>query len=103
LSVRQPALDLLLGAQPDKAPALAELASPVSHVDRSDPPILIYHGDQDPQMPINQSHELQGAYEKTKLDVYFDVVHGAAHGGAQFFAPERVDRAIAFLQRTIGK
>ena len=32
-------------------------------------------------MPINQSHELQGAYEKTGLDVYFDVVHGAAHGG----------------------
>jgi acetyl esterase/lipase len=102
LNVRQPALDLLLGAQPDNAKALAQLASPVTHVDRSDPPLLIFHGDQDPQMPINQSHELQGVYEKAGLNVYFDVVHGAAHGGDQFFSPERVARAVAFLRRTIG-
>ena len=102
LSVRKPALDLLLGAQPDAVTPLAELASPVMHVDRGDPPLLIFHGDQDPQMPINQSHELQGAYEKAGLDVTFDVVHGAAHGGDAFFAPDRVARAVAFLRRTIG-
>jgi dipeptidyl aminopeptidase/acylaminoacyl peptidase len=103
LSVRQPTLDLLLGAQPEQARTLAELASPVTHVDRADPPLLIFHGDQDPQMPINQSHELQGAYEKAGLDVSFDVVHGAAHGGEQFFSPDRVARAVAFLRRTIGQ
>jgi acetyl esterase/lipase len=103
LSVRRPALELLLGALPEQEPKLAALASPVNHVDRTDPPLLIFHGDQDPQMPINQSHELQGAYAKAGLDVYFDVVHGAAHGGDQFFAPERVARAIAFLRRTIGQ
>jgi acetyl esterase/lipase len=102
LNMRQPALELLLGALPDQARSLALLASPVTHVDRTDPPLLIFHGDQDPQMPINQSHELDGAYKKAGLDVYFDVVHGAAHGGDQFFAPERVARAVAFLRRTIG-
>jgi dipeptidyl aminopeptidase/acylaminoacyl peptidase len=75
----------------------------VTHVDRSDPPLLIFHGDQDPQMPINQSHELQGAYEKAGLDVFFDVVHGAAHGGDAFFSPDRSARALAFLRRTIGR
>jgi len=103
VNMRRPALELLLGATPDQVPRLAELASPVVHVDRSDPPLLIFHGDQDPQMPINQSHELQGAYEKMRLDVYFDVVHGAAHGGKQFFTPDRVTRAVAFLRRTIGQ
>jgi acetyl esterase/lipase len=102
VNMRRPALELLLGATPDQVPQLAELASPVVHVDRSDPPLLIFHGDQDPQMPINQSHELQGVYEKMGLDVYFDVLHGAAHGGNQFFAPDRVARAVAFLRRTIG-
>jgi hypothetical protein len=53
-------------------------------------------------MPINQSHELQGAYEKSGLDVDFEVVHGAAHGGEVFFSGERLDRAIDFLNRTIG-
>ncbi len=54
-------------------------------------------------MPINQSHELQGAYEKAGLDVHFDVVHGAAHGGDAFFTPDRVARAMAFLRRTVGQ
>ena len=48
LSVRKPALDLLLGAQPGDVQALARLASPVFHVDRSDPPLLLFHGDQRP-------------------------------------------------------
>lgn len=103
LSVRRPALELLLGALPDDAQRLAQLASPVTHVDRGDPPLLIFHGDQDPQMPINQSHELQGVYETMGLDVSFDVVHGAAHGGNAFFSPDRVARAMAFLRRTIGQ
>jgi acetyl esterase/lipase len=102
LDVRRPALDLLLGGQPDRAGALARLASPVLHVDRSDPPLLLLHGDRDPQMPINQSHELHGAYLKLGLVVAFDVVHGAAHGGSEFHTPERVDRSVAFLRRAMG-
>jgi acetyl esterase/lipase len=102
LGVREPALELLLGALPAQTPALAKLASPVTHVDRNDPPLFLLHGDQDPQMPINQSHELDGAYKKLRLDVTFDVVHGAAHGGDAFFAPEQLSRVVAFLRRTIG-
>ncbi len=102
LGVREPALKLLLGGLPDQVPALARLASPVFHVDRSDPPLLLFHGDQDPQMPINQAHELQGAYEKLGLDVAFVVVHGSAHGGDAFYSGPQLDRAVAFLQRTIG-
>jgi acetyl esterase/lipase len=103
LGVRKPALDLLLGGQPEDVKMLAELASPVKHVDRGDPPLLLFHGDQDPQMPINQAHEMVGAYRKAGLDVAFDVVHGAAHGGNQFYAPEHLTRALAFLERTLGK
>jgi acetyl esterase/lipase len=107
VGVRKPALQNLLGALPEENPELARLASPVMHVDKNDPPLLLLHGDQDPQMPINQSHELEGAYEKHGLDVFFDVVHGAVHGDGdrepRFFSKERVDRAVAFLRRTIGQ
>jgi acetyl esterase/lipase len=103
LSVRQPALDKLLGAQPESVPELAKLASPVLHVDRNDPPLLLLHGDQDPQMPINQSHELQGAYEKLGLDAKLIVVHGAAHAGPIFYEGEQLKAAVEFLRRTIGK
>jgi acetyl esterase/lipase len=107
VGVRKPALESLLGAAPDQVRELATLASPVFHVDKGDPPLLLFHGDQDPQMPINQSHELEGAYEALGLDVAFDVVHGAAHGDGngepKFFSRGRVDRAVAFLRRTVGR
>ena len=96
LNMRRPALDRLLGGQPDQVPDLAELASPVVHVDASDPPLLLFHGDQDPQMPINQSHELQGAYEKAGRPDVLHVLHGVAHGGEAFFAP-RYRKALLAL------
>ena len=102
LNVREPALKLLLGALPESAKELAELASPVFQVDRRDPPLLLLHGDQDPQMPINQAHELDGAYTQLGLDVSLDVVHGAAHGGDAFFSGDHLTRALEFLHRTIG-
>ncbi len=102
LDVRVPALEALLGALPDQAHELAQLASPVAHVNRSAPPLLLLHGDQDPQMPVEQSFELEAAYKLRGLDVHFDVLHGAAHGGeSDFFSEERNAQAIAFLRRTL--
>jgi acetyl esterase/lipase len=99
LKVRVPALQHLLGGQPDELPPLARLASPVFHVDRRDPPLLLLHGDQDPQIPINQSHELYGAYKRVKAPVQFEVVHGAAHGGAAFYDAERLAVVKKFLRQ----
>jgi dipeptidyl aminopeptidase/acylaminoacyl peptidase len=99
LSVRVPALDLLLGGQPDDVPALARLASPVFHVDKQDPPLLLLHGDQDPQMPVNQALELSGACQKAGAPVQLEIVHGAAHGGAMFYDEERLAVVRKFLKR----
>ncbi len=103
LSMRPPALEQLLGALPEDAPEIAQLASPVYHVDANDPPLLLFHGDRDPQMPINQAHQLEGAYEALALDVDFDAVHGSAHGGPGFFDEKHLPPAIEFLNRTIGQ
>lgn len=99
LSVRVPALELLLGGQPEDVPALARLASPVFHVDRNDPPLLLLHGDQDPQMPVNQSLELCGAYKKVNAHVQLEVVHDAMHGGSMFYDAERMSVVKKFLRR----
>jgi acetyl esterase/lipase len=103
LSVREPALRLLLGGLPEEVPALARLASPVEHLDARDPPALLMHGDQDRQMPVNQLLELEGAYRRAGLSVETFIVHGAGHGGDAFSSGEAAERAVVFLQRTIGK
>ncbi len=100
LGVRIPALQLLLRAQPEDAPDLAKLASPVFHVDENDPPLLMVHGDQDPQVPINQSHELEGAYQKAGIadSARLVVLHGGKHGGEEFYDAERLSMVAEFLK-----
>ena len=103
LSVRVPALKLLLGDVPTQKPDIARLANPVAHVDKRDPPLLLIHGDQDPQMPINQSHELHGRYEQLGLPVQFKVLHGAAHGGAAFYTDDMKKLVSRFISGHLSK
>ncbi len=98
LSVRIPAFELLLGGQPDNLPELARLASPVFHVDPEDPPLLMMHGDQDPQVPINQSHELLAACRRQGVKASLEVVDGGAHGGDLFFDDARRQLVLKFLE-----
>jgi len=103
LELRVPALELLLGGRAEDRQELARLASPVFHVDRGDPPILLFHGDQDLTMPINQAHELQGVYEELGLDVSLVVPHGSGHYGPEFFTGTNAHVALDFLRRTRAK
>lgn len=102
LSVRVPALQLLLGGQPDAQPELAKLASPVAHVDATDPPLWLIHGDADPQMPPEQSDELQAAYKKANRPAKLEVVPGGKHGGAEFYTVKRLDRIARELKEVLS-
>jgi acetyl esterase/lipase len=101
-AMRGPALQLLLGGSPAEKPALAKLASPVTHVGAGDPPLLIIHGDADPQMPYEQAQELQRAYEKAGLSVQFVTIPGGKHGGPEFYDETRTDLMAAFLTKAMG-
>lgn len=101
LTVRIPALKLLLGDVPEIKPELAELASPVAHLDKSDPPLLLIHGDADPQMPYEQSREFTTAYEALKLQVKFVTLPGSRHGGEEFYDDERSSLVAAFLNEAL--
>lgn len=101
LAIRAPALDRLFGTSPDKAPELAKLASPVFHVDRDDPPAFLLHGDQDLQMPVNQTLELKWAYENVGNKVDMVILHGVGHDGSPFFEPKPAEQVAQFLKRTL--
>ena len=98
LSVRVPALELLFGGAIGAHSVTAKRASPISHVDRDDPPLFLLHGDQDYQMPINQSHELNALYQRHGLTVKFEVLPGAGHGGTIFYTADIMDSMAVFLQ-----
>ncbi|HEX3800679.1 MAG TPA: alpha/beta hydrolase [Verrucomicrobiae bacterium] len=99
LETRVPALDLLLGGQPKNVPEIARQASPVFYVNAHSPPLLLLHGDQDPQMPVNQALEFEGFYEKAHAPVQLVIVHGAGHGGGAFYDSERMGIVKNFLKQ----
>ena len=101
ISVRAPALALLLGRPVEQVQDLAKLASPVYQVDKSDPPILIMHGDQDNQVPVNQAIELKEAYDEKGLDATLIFVRGAGHADPLLFSDKYMKIVEDFLNRVL--
>ncbi len=102
LKMRGPALQLLLGGLPEEKPELAKLASPVHHLDAKDPPLLLVHGDADPQMPPEQSQELAEACKKAGVPVELVIIPGAKHGGKVFFDEEHTALMKRFLDKALA-
>ena len=73
-------LPVFMGGTPEERPGLYELASPVAHVDSSDPPFVIFHGSDDPVVPIEQSIKLKESLEKAGVPVKMYVIEGQKHG-----------------------
>jgi acetyl esterase/lipase len=103
ISVRAPALAILLGKPMEQAEDLAKKASPVFQVDANDPPLLIVHGEQDIQVPVNQSLELMAVYKKNSLPVQFEVIPGAGHGGDAFYQGDGLKWMKSFLETVLSK
>jgi len=81
-------VEKLLGGPVKDNAEKARLASPITHVTSDDAPILIMHGDKDALVPLSQSESFTAALKKAGVEVTFQVLPGAGHGGAAFTSPE---------------
>ena len=75
----------LIGAPIKEAPEKVREANPITYVNGSAPPILILHGTEDLNVPVNQSEILFAALKRSGVDATFFEVIGAGHGGPQFY------------------
>jgi len=99
---REPALKLLLGGLPQEKAALARLASPVAHLDAKDPPVLLIHGDADPQMPFEQSQEFERVCVAAGAPASLHTIAGGKHGGGEFYDETRMQLVRDFLQKHLA-
>ena len=74
----------LLGASPLLRPDLAKIASPVTYVDKNDPPFLIIQGEKDESVPASQSVMLSSWLTSAKVKNRLIIVPGAPHYGVMF-------------------
>jgi acetyl esterase/lipase len=56
------------------------VASPISHVSASSPPVLLLHGDADDTVPYEQSISMEGVLRGAGVTVMLVRVRGGAHG-----------------------
>lgn len=91
-------ITLLLGADPDDRPDLADAANPATFIDADDPPFMILHGTRDPLVPMAQSEYLNEKLDDAGVENDLVVVDGGGHGTWHFGTEERRDEMIAFFE-----
>jgi acetyl esterase/lipase len=92
---------ILLGAAPIARPDLARTASPVTYVDKNDPPFLIIHGEKDDMVSPLQSKLLHGWLDVSRVRNELMIVAGAPHFGVMFDADGVRAKVMSFLENNL--
>lgn len=90
-------VSILLGATPLKRPDLARNASPVTYIDKNDPPFLIVQGEKDESVPNTQSKILSSWLNVTGVRNELIVVPNAPHYGEMFDTDDIRRQLFRFL------
>jgi acetyl esterase/lipase len=90
-------VSILLGALPVERPDLAKRASPVTYVDKNDPPFLIVQGEKDQSVPNTQSKILSSWLTLAGVKNRLIVVPNAPHYGEMFDAENIRESLFSFL------
>jgi len=88
-----------LGDQPN-ADEIAKRVSPISYVNKNNPPIITIHGDKDALVPYQQSVRLHKALDAAGVINQLLTVPGAGHGG---FSYEQNQQAWAAIREFLKK
>lgn len=89
---------LLIGAAPLSRPDLAKAASPITYVDKNDPPFLIIHGEKDDLVSPKQSQLLSSWLNAVGVQNELIIVKDAPHFGVMFDSDEVRSKVMNFLK-----
>lgn len=89
---------LLIGAAPLARPDLSKVASPVTYVDKDDPPFLIIHGEKDELVSTKHSKLLSAWLTVAGVHNELIIVKDAPHFGPMFDTDEIRNKVMGFLK-----
>jgi acetyl esterase/lipase len=93
----------LLGGPVDEKRDLARRASPITWVSKDSAPLYMMHGTKDPLVGLDQSERLAEKLKAVGVEVTLDVIKDGGHGGDGFWAENRPQRIVDFLNRHLMK
>src|SRR5208283_4915856 len=70
----------VIGYDPQKEPRAFDRYCPIRNLTRHYPPILLWHGDKDTDVPYQQSVEMAAELERKYVEHELVIVPGVGHG-----------------------
>lgn len=99
-----------LGCEPAACKSTAERASPVTHLDKDDPPVLLIHGEIDKVVPVAQSRAFSQALQSKKIPAKLVVINGVDHSfigvdadATRLASLQALTATFEFIDATVGK
>ena len=78
-------------------PDLAKVDSPITYIDKNDPPFLIYHGEKDNTVSNKQSKLFSAWLTYYGVKNELTIVKDAPHFGTMYDVEEIRDKVVVFL------
>lgn len=94
-------INLLLGGTVADKPKLAKEASPITWLDRKDPPFLIIQGEKDESVSPGQAKELDDWMTRAGIPHELIIVPGAPHYGPMFDADTIRTEILSYLSKYV--
>jgi acetyl esterase/lipase len=89
---------LLIGVAPLLRPDLAKAASPLTYIDKNDPPFIIFHGEKDNVVSNKQSKLFSAWLNLFGVKNELTIVKDAPHFGPMYDVEEIRSKVISFLK-----
>lgn len=103
LLLNGPAFKDFAGASVNADPQKAKAASPIGHVDGTEPPFLLMHGSGDKVVSPLQSKKMFEALQNKKVEAEYVLVRGAEHGDLPWYQPGVISRVVNFFERHLKR
>lgn len=103
LLLNGPAFNKFPGAPVNIDPDKVNKASPITHVDKNDPPMLLMHGNADTLVSPWQSANMYKAQKEAGVDTTYIIVEGAEHADLHWYQKPIFDQVISFFEQKLGK
>lgn len=97
LLLNGPAFKDFAGASVNADPQKAKAASPIGHVDGTEPPFLLMHGSGDKVVSPLQSKKMFEVLQNKKVEAEYVLVRGAEHGDLPWYQPGVISRVVNFF------
>lgn len=103
LLLNGPAFKDFAGASVNADPQKAKAASPIGHVDGTEPPFFLMHGSGDKVVSPLQSKKMFEALLNKKVEAEYVLVRGAEHGDLPWYQPSVISRVVNFFDRHLKR